>query len=153
MNLNMRKTMATTALVLLFSTNVTLACDQHGAMGFGVFAKGMPMHSQVKDKWTPSPIKMFHPFTKNYQMEQEGSFNIRYSIPADLIDAKMTISSVEGVKLLGDTAIALDDATGTTPVPFEVEKEGSHIITVRIDGKEGDKPVKLVRTIRLRQKA
>lgn len=125
-----------------------IACDNHG-VGFGMYAK--PSNSMYSSSSTGSydPVKILlrHPYFTNLKSGKEKTVEIQYTIPTQISDAKMTVSSTDGILLKSEQNLDLSDDSGIIPVTFASETPGRHQLVVKVNGTNGETPVNQIRHI------
>lgn len=132
---------------LLLSAGV-MACDMHG-VGFGMYAKHSNTSYSSANTTAYNPVKILlrHPYFTNLTSGTEKTVEIQYSIPAQISDVTMTVTSTNGIELKSLDNLDLSDATGTVPVTFASGTPGRHQLVVKVNGQNGDKPVNQTRHI------
>lgn len=124
------------------------ACDMHGT-GFGMYAKpGTHLYSASSSPaYDPVKILLRHPYFTNLPNGKEKTVEIQYTVPAQITDAVLTVSSTTGIDLKSDSNVELSEKTGTVPVTFGSETPGRHQLVVKVSGVNGEKPVNQTRHI------
>ena len=143
--------LAAKAFVLLAASTFTvsaLACDMHG-VGFGMYAKHSNSNYSSANKTTYDPVKILlrHPYFTNLSSGSEKTVEIQYSIPSQISDVTMTLSSTAGIELKSQENLDISNASGTVPVTFSSATPGRHQLVVKVNGQNGEKTVNQTRHI------
>ena len=131
----------------LFSLQAA-ACDMHG-FGFGMYAKpGTHSFGSTSASTTaPAKILLRHPYFTNLKSGNEKTVEIKYTVPIEITDVKMTVTTTEGIELKSEDAIDISELSGTIPVTFASEALGRHQLVVKVNGNAGDQSVNQIRHI------
>lgn len=128
----------------------TAACDMHG-FGFGMYAKpgahSFGSTSASASAKNQAKIVLRHPYFTNLESGNEKTVEIAYSVPPQITDAKMTVTTTDGMMLMSDDAIELSELKGTVPVTFVSDTLGRHQLVVKVNGNAGDQTVNQIRHI------
>ena len=126
----------------------TAACDMHG-LGFGMYEKPgtHSFGSMSASINAPAKILLRHPYFTNLKSGDEKTVEIKYTVPTQVTDVRVTVTTTEGIELKSDEAIDISELSGTIPVTFASETLGRHQLIVKVNANAGDQSVNQIRHI------
>lgn len=135
-------------LALTFYSLTTLACDLHGAGGFG-----FGMYGPQQQKWHASPvdnaqkIKLRYPFVTKISTAEVSDISIEYELPIDVKNAKLDIKSSTNLALINDKSLELAQEGGVHAIQVEAEAKGQHVLTLNVSALQNNKPISMTKRI------
>lgn len=146
--------MNTLLLVLLSLTSLVAsgvyACQNHGAMGFGIYGGRHMSTSVANTGWQAPKIELSHPVLITTQLGKEATINIGYTLPYAVTKAKLNIETSASIAISSEYEVPLESRSGVRTISFTVNEEGEHKIVLQVEGMKGLRPEVLVRNISVR---
>lgn len=131
-------------------TSAVYACQNHGAMGFGIYG-GKHMSSSVANTgWQAPKIELSHPVLITTQLGKEATINIGYTLPYAVTKAKLNIETSDNIAINTANQLPLESRSGVRTISLTVSEEGEHKIVLQVEGMKGLRPEVLVRNISVR---
>lgn len=146
MNISLLVLLSLTSLV----TSGVYACQNHGAMGFGIYGGKHMSTSVANTGWQAPKIELSHPVLITTQLGKEATINIGYTLPYAVTKAKLNIETSANIAISSEHEVPLENRSGVRTISFTVNEEGEHKIVLQVEGMKGLRPEVLVRNISVR---
>lgn len=144
-------TLKLASLVLMLSAPSVFGCDMHGNLGFGIYGKQGQSNTSFSKamKYDVAKVQLRHPYFTKSKLGESKTIEIKYTVPSQVTDAQISISSSDDIKVESGNVLALNEPTGTYPVTFKANATGRHNLVLKVEGSAGEKPISMVRHIGL----
>ncbi|WP_218396878.1 hypothetical protein [Alteromonas lipotrueae] len=127
------------------------ACGLHGGgnLGFG-FNRLHPLAQQHYQVSAFQTLSVKHAKQVDVVVDEAATAKISYVIPLRYRDVNVSFIGSDGVEIVGNSAVLLEQDAGVYNLTFTVKRPGQSHISIQINGLSDGKPFSLSQKIELR---
>ncbi|MDO6566983.1 hypothetical protein Q4561_07915 [Alteromonas sp. 1_MG-2023] len=140
-----------TALAFFSLVAAAQACDLHGGGSFGFgFNRLHPLAQQHYQASAFKSLSVKHAKQVDVTLDETATAKISYVIPLRYRDVNVSFVGSDGVEIVGDSAVLLEQDSGVYNLMFTVTRPGASHISIRINGINDGQPFSMNQKIELR---